>query len=113
METQFAKGATLLKGKVTDVSAVSYVGDNQTALQTITLFVPGYHDGFEQKGRDQYWQLQALGQKVADLNMSPALKDKIIEVKCYLDSQYIEPKESGQKGFFSVNATIKEFTVIK
>jgi hypothetical protein len=102
---------TTLKGKVQAIGPITQVGDNKTDLQYMILFVPGYHDGFEKKGRDNVWCLQALGKKIGDLKMTEDLTNKIVTVNCYLDSQFIEPKETGQNGFYSVNATIASFVI--
>ena len=102
---------TTLKGKIQAIGPITQVGDKKTDLQYMVLFVPGYHDGFEKKGRDNLWCLQAMGKKVTDLKMTEDLIDKIVTVNCYLDSQFIEPKTEGQDGFYTVNATIASFTI--
>ena len=103
---------TIIKGRIDEVRPVTYVGEKKTALQTIEVFVPGYNDGFEQVGRDSRFELQALGKKVADLNLAPSLVGKKAILKCYVDSQYVEPKEAGQNGFYSVNLTINNIEII-
>ena len=102
---------TTLKGKVMEVGPITQVGDKKTDLQSIIVFVPGYHDGFEKKGRDNLWAIQILGDKVKNLNIQKDLVDKIITCICYLDSQFVEPKLEGQTGFYSVNVTLASFIV--
>jgi hypothetical protein len=105
---------TIVKGKVEAIGPITQVGENKTDLQYMVVFVPGYHDGFKKKGRDNMFCLQALGKKVDELKMVDAdLVGKIVEVKCYVDSQYLEPKEAGQNGYYAVNITIASFQIIK
>lgn len=105
---------TILKGRVENIGPITQVGEKNTDLQYMILFIPGYHDGFEKKGRDQMWALQALGKKVAELKMNnDDLLGKIVTVKCYLDSQLVPSKEAGKDPFYSVNATIHSFEITK
>jgi hypothetical protein len=104
---------TILKGKIVAIGPITKVGDKQTELQYMILSVAGYVDGFgDKKGKDQQWCLQALGKKVTNLNMTAVLVEKKAEVKCYLDSQYLEPKEAGKEGLYIINATIASFEII-
>lgn len=105
---------TTIKGRIDLVNPVKLVGENRTQIQTIQVFVPGYHDGFKQVGRDQLWQLQVIGpDKITSLSLTDKLLGKIATIQCYIDSQYVEPKVEGQDGFFSVNVTIKSMEVAK
>lgn len=105
---------TILKGKVEAIGPITQVGEKKTDLQYMILFVPGYTDGFGDKvGRDNLWCIQCLGKKVAELKMTEdALKGKKVEVKAYLDSQYLEPKEEGKDGNYFVNVTLASFEII-
>lgn len=101
---------TILKGRIDEVGPVTQLpGDKKTDLQYIVIFIPGYHDGFEKKGRDNHWLVQITGKKVAEFNFGETHKGKMIEANCYLDSQYLAPKNEGDKPFYPVNTTLASF----
>lgn len=79
-----------LKGELMDVLSPVTVGDKGTVKQSIILLVPGYHDGFEKKGKDEYWMIDIMGQdNITKFALSGADKGKRCKVSIFVNSMLV------------------------
>lgn len=79
-----------LKGELMDVLSPVAVGDKGTMKQSIILMVPGYHDGFEKKGKDEYWLIDIMGvDNIQKFNLGDTDKGKRCKVNIFVNSMLV------------------------
>lgn len=86
------------KGTIATISPVRDLPTTPpTPIQTIVVTEPGYHDGFEKKGKDKHFPIDVLGEAVDKFALGGNFKpgDKVI-VSVWADSS-----QSGEKLFIS------------
>lgn len=103
-----------LKGFIREVGPVEELTDvKKTKIQYVVFEVPGFTNAFGEKvGRDQQWLFQALGDKIAFLNMTEAMEDEKAAVTFYAESYCLEAKEAGKNPFYVVNNTISSIELL-
>lgn len=103
-----------LKGRITEISKVEYVGEKKTAKQTFILSVAGWVDQFgDKKGKDEEWEIAILGDKVATVGLSPdKLKRKAV-VKVIMNCFRVIPKDRPDAPpMFIINANLYDISFI-
>lgn len=97
-----------LKGILKDTGNIDFVGNNNTPKQVIVVFVPGYRDEFgEQKNKDEYWQIDVIGQRVERYNINEAWLNKKVELSIYISGNQFERKDGSGFGY-SYNDNLAE-----
>lgn len=102
-----------LKGFVKEVLPIQTVGANNTKKQTLVFFVPGYTDNFGEKiGRDEFWPLDVMGDKIDKLNLSDAThaRQKAIAT-VYVSGNAFDKSDGTGKGY-AINANLGEIKIL-
>lgn len=102
-----------IKGIIHAVGPVELVGASQTKKQGVILMIPGYTDSFgDKQGRDEHWQLDVIGDKVSQLNITSAFVGRRAECEVYITGKEYDKKDGSGKGYlYGVNLaklTLKE-----
>lgn len=101
-----------LKGIIKEVGQVETIGQNAIKKQTIILFVPGYVDQFgDKKGRDEFWPLDIMGDRVSALNIQPSAVKQKAEVTLYITGNAFEKKDQSGTGY-TINANLAEIKLM-
>ena len=103
-----------LKGFIRVVSPVQELTDEKkTKIQYVVFEAPGYTNQFgEKKGKDQQWLLQAMGDRIGQLNLTDKLQGQKAAVTFYAESYCLEAKEAGKNPFYVVNNNLASFELI-
>lgn len=96
-----------LWGKIVNVSEVEPVGENDTPLQKIIVYVkPVRNADDEVVGREQFWRLDLMGNKVVNYHLDFSDEGKRVCVIAWLDSQRVPSKTEGNPDMFIINAKV-------
>src|ERR1700688_2731288 len=99
-----------LKGIVSGVGNIQEIGDKKTKVQFLYLHVAAFPNEFgEKKGEDNDWCLKAIGKVVDDFNLSAIPEGQKVEVKCYIDSRYVNHEG---KLFYSIECKIANLIIL-
>lgn len=82
------------KGQIKNISEVvaqaKKDGSGTFDIQTMVVTIPGYHDGFEKKGKDENWEIQLFDKAIKEFKLSETFKlDDKVHVEAYLNSQTV------------------------
>lgn len=87
-----------IKGYVYKVSEPYTVGNNGTEKQDLILKQPARRNEFgEVKGKDEYFKLEIIGKKVAELNLNNSIAGALAECNVWFRSNYWQ--KEGNYGF--------------
>ena len=98
-----------LKGTFKAVMPVQTVGEKGTLKQTILFETPAYRDEYgAQKGNDEVWQLEVLGDQIAKLGIASNSIGRKAKLLIYLNSNTVvlNAGTKDEKTIYPVNLKI-------
>lgn len=100
----------LLEGEIIEVLPVTEVGENKTKKQSVIVKVPGFKDDWSgREGRAEFWQMDALGDKIEQLKLSKDLEGKTGIFKCFINSNLVITKD--KTNIYPVNVALASFEI--
>lgn len=100
----------LLEGTIIEVLPIVLVGENNTQKQSVVIKVDGYKDEWSGKeGKAEYWELSALGDKIAQLELTKELEGKKAIFRTFINSNLVITKEGNN--IYPINCNLASFTL--
>lgn len=90
-----------MRGIVHEVGDIEFTGtNNDFARQRVILYCPTQRDQHTQKpvGKDEFFSIDILGNKVDELNIHEGYKDKVVEVEIRFYGNCYK-KADGSRGY--------------
>lgn len=105
---------TTMRGIVHEIGPIEYIGtNNDYPRQRILLYCPANRDQMTQKplGKDEFFMLDILGNKVDGLNIHDDFKDKVVEVEVRFSGNLYQKSTDNSRGY-AINCSLINMKII-